>query len=923
MRLKLRNFRYLESCEYSFEDSGLVLLTGPSGSGKSTLLKAIIYALYGKVRKPYTFGTKSCSVTLEFMGMTITRTSNPNRVIVNAKQEGLVSLEDLAAQNFINERLGMDYSEFMLSSYVPQKNNTSILSLSQADQIATIQTLAFRDNKTEQLAKRTKSSIKELTDAIAVMNAKIAMAENEIASITISPTPVAFPLSLDTIDDTDEGGSGIVGDTTTGTTNVNGGEPSTMAVMTHQQRIDRAIHSHRVRMKTFGRRIANLHEEQATNKASIVDVLSTQQSLATMESEKAAIQASVTVLSGDVSKVEQQLDSIPIDIDRKISSVQAQLKCLESQLLVDKLESSYREAFDAEIESRTQRITQLESKLWLIDPELINAKISESTPVIDSNGRINPDELDAIIEESNRAIEDFRLYVERRDVFNDAVNLAGGFDDTTTELDHGEDVVIVDGSRIKLLQERLLAKVRETNESIESLQSKKTEWSVMMERLRLEKELIHCPSCNAGLKLQPDNTLALVTTSTIPLSGSHDHSTDVDSIVDTVDCEHYSKLISDATKKIRLLESERKGLQSIYNKIECLEIPSLERVDEDYYRSLETMVESLCTFRAEQRKTLDTITRLKRELTSESFGAGVRNMYANLERERDKFEKLMGSVGTTNCGIKTSVELNDDLAELQRTKLERAGLVSTLTTKKREHRDATLRLESISRRISEANHRLSGVNLGAMEIARERIETQIRLAMEKQENDAAISEQLERYLHYTTESRKLETWVSQLEAHRNTIRALESKLVGFMGLKDAIAKAEVLAVDNVISTINEHTGYYLDTFFSEHHLSATIGTSTSGSKFVNKIEYRGNEYTGGVSELSGGEFDRVTLASICGINAMLNSPILMLDESLSSLDADTNTEIINFLKDLAENKLILVCSHEAVRGIFDRVVEFG
>jgi ABC-type transport system involved in cytochrome bd biosynthesis fused ATPase/permease subunit len=144
-------------------------------------------------------------------------------------------------------------------------------------------------------------------------------------------------------------------------------------------------------------------------------------------------------------------------------------------------------------------------------------------------------------------------------------------------------------------------------------------------------------------------------------------------------------------------------------------------------------------------------------------------------------------------------------------------------------------------------------------------------------------------------------------------------------LKDLYIQAEIIAMKTTISSINEHTRYYLDTFFSDNHISAVLEAVYKGKKVqtlkINTgINYKGNDYDN-INQLSGGEFDRCTLASVCGINSMLGSKILILDESLSSLDSDTNTDIIRFLKDLADDKLILVCSHEAVQGIFDDIVK--
>ena len=88
------------------------------------------------------------------------------------------------------------------------------------------------------------------------------------------------------------------------------------------------------------------------------------------------------------------------------------------------------------------------------------------------------------------------------------------------------------------------------------------------------------------------------------------------------------------------------------------------------------------------------------------------------------------------------------------------------------------------------------------------------------------------------------------------------------------------------------------------------------------LTYKGHEYDN-TEQLSGGEFDRCILASICGINTMLQSPFLILDESLASLDTQNNTDILSFLKEFSKDKLILVCSHEAIQGIFDTVIELS
>jgi DNA repair protein SbcC/Rad50 len=144
MDIHLHNFRKHINCSVSFPDRGLVLLSGNCGAGKSTILNAITYALYGKfcgkIKKPYTHGASTCKVELKYMGMHITRTSRPNRLVVVYKN---LTYEDDAAQGVIEKILVMNHEEFISSSYVVQQGQgPSVLSMTPSEQLRFIETLA-------------------------------------------------------------------------------------------------------------------------------------------------------------------------------------------------------------------------------------------------------------------------------------------------------------------------------------------------------------------------------------------------------------------------------------------------------------------------------------------------------------------------------------------------------------------------------------------------------------------------------------------------------------------------------------------------------------------------------------------------------------------------------------------------------------
>ena len=69
-------------------------------------------------------------------------------------------------------------------------------------------------------------------------------------------------------------------------------------------------------------------------------------------------------------------------------------------------------------------------------------------------------------------------------------------------------------------------------------------------------------------------------------------------------------------------------------------------------------------------------------------------------------------------------------------------------------------------------------------------------------------------------------------------------------------------------------------------LFKTVKTTSIVKPCINiNISYRGGEYNS-LAEMSGGEADRVSLAITLALCRLSSSPILLLDESLSSLNQD-------------------------------------
>ena len=141
-------------------------------------------------------------------------------------------------------------------------------------------------------------------------------------------------------------------------------------------------------------------------------------------------------------------------------------------------------------------------------------------------------------------------------------------------------------------------------------------------------------------------------------------------------------------------------------------------------------------------------------------------------------------------------------------------------------------------------------------------------------------------------------------------------------LKSLVKKAEILSIKNIVDTINQYAKKYLDLLFIEPiHVKLDIIINKDNNMSLKLIiEYKNSTYD--LSELSGGEEQRCNLAFTLAIHEMTNSKILMLDECLNFLSSDINTDVINILKRIMQNKLLIIVSHEAIQGLFDKIIYF-
>jgi len=154
----------------------------------------------------------------------------------------------------------------------------------------------------------------------------------------------------------------------------------------------------------------------------------------------------------------------------------------------------------------------------------------------------------------------------------------------------------------------------------------------------------------------------------------------------------------------------------------------------------------------------------------------------------------------------------------------------------------------------------------------------------------------------------------------------EKKFTLAKKFRNTIITAEMLTISNLIDEINTHLSIYLNVFFPDDPLTielclfkANLKTKVIRNQINLTMGFRGD--IADMSTLSGGEKDRVTLAFTLAFSDIFGMPILMIDETLSSLDAQTIGNILEYISEQNKSKSIFIIAHQISNGHFSTVIE--
>ncbi len=406
-----------------------------------------------------------------------------------------------------------------------------------------------------------------------------------------------------------------------------------------------------------------------------------------------------------------------------------------------------------------------------------------------------------------------------------------------------------------------------------------------------------CPQCNVGLKLQSD-TLVIDQGQEYNREETHRVIIETKSALDSLKQEYHTSM--KCTDRKTQLQSK---IQTFQIDMDIDSIMSTLRHYEDEYKTMISEQALINEYKSQLHTTnvkytnvkisMNDIQRQCKQLALKMIVPDVPQPYDPIDQIKQDIENLQRQSGLLTHYIDEKNAIETDIKAIK-------NRIETITEEK-VHIDK--QVTSLADVIERQEYIHSMLNIYQMEM-----------------------DLFARYEAYKTSKDTYDMYQSKRSLLETEIQSVEKLVVSACLFKEAVLKSETTALSNLIYTLNLSVQTYLDVFFEKEPLQARVlcvKHSKTGKKQKPEVNitlhHKGNQVD--LDSLSGGELDRVILAFSLAMADMTNSPLVLLDECVSSLD-QVNADIVFdcIIKTNRNNKLVILIAHQIVTGMFDSML---
>lgn len=458
----------------------------------------------------------------------------------------------------------------------------------------------------------------------------------------------------------------------------------------------------------------------------------------------------------------------------------------------------------------------------------------------------------------------------------------------------------VDNDSLLLLKENLSIK-----------NSKLDEMKELLEKLKLQKELFSCPSCDIKLKIK-ENKLYVADDI---CNNNHKSPKEVQNDIKILQIE-----INDLQKEINEKENDMKMRCKLQGEIDDIKCQYEEELDES---SLKEDLDIFKTNLSLVKKLKDKYEDISSKLKTNDFSSSYLSFEKNIEKQKKSLEKFK-EIDDDDLNLIESIDEEELRNVINREKQNKINMTKLVNDKKILEIDIdSLENEIKTKRESHIGlygeiNSVEKLNKSVYEKEEEIQETENKKIEHKQN-----LELIEKYKNYMNEKDKYETLENKIKEYESQEILDRKRYSASTLLKEKILEAESIAMINIIESINTHSQIYLDSFFPDDPIVVRLLPFKESKKNTKpqiniEIDYRGMECD--FSMISGGQLSRIILAFTLALGEMFNTPMLLLDECTSSLGQDMTTTVFNGIKEHFTGKLVIIVAHQVVTGIFDKII---